>query len=134
MELTDKDLTALANVRLAKRKEIRWNRKYTIPFYICLVIMAMSALIYIPLDSDMVLTSEYGHQLIIVEKEWTVINGIEFNRDRDKEPHQLDFIPYVAFGAAVLCCGILYKWAKDLKQPYVKKFIEHYREHGELMK
>lgn len=134
MKLDEKDIDALAKARLKKHKNIQWNRKYTIPYYVGLVVAVVISLMSLSISSDMVMISPDGDKVLVVDSESMVVDGVEYTRDKGKEEKGFpDIFLYIILGFLALACVAYWKWIRDLKQPYIKSFKEYYREHGELM-
>ena len=131
MELNDKELEALANVRVKKHKDIMWNRRYTIPMCVLIVIAFMSAFAIRTTIEDKVLVNSFGDKVVLVSGETMIIDGIVYRVDKEKQWE--DYISYVGLGALLLAGLIYYKWLNNLKRPYIARFKEYYAEHRELM-
>jgi len=132
MKLSDKEIKALAHARMKSHKEIAWNRKYTIPYYVAVVIAVVSFLMSIDTPSEAVMVSGDGNKVVLTNGESIVVNGVEYIRDRNKESG-LKYLRYIGLGASVLAGVVYYKWSMDLKHPYIKRFTRYYKEYGELL-
>jgi len=130
MELSDKDLKDLASSRMPKK--VQWNRKYTIPCYLLLVIFAVCLLVPSNHDIERTMISDNGNKVVVMggSNEMT-IDGIEYTNLN--KYNRIDVINYAGYLALLGALIVYVLWRKRVKQPYTKKFVEYYKNHGELM-
>lgn len=134
MIFNDKEIKVLAKARLEKHKELNWNRKYTIPFCLFAVVAIVSILIIISAPTKMVMVNSEGSEVIIDDLNYMVVNETVYIRDRDKGKSEILGIMGYVFGFTVLGTFLVYyKWYREIKRPFVEKFIEHYKNTGELL-
>jgi hypothetical protein len=138
VELNNKEIKALANIRFSNHKELKWKRVYTIPFYILMTITIAIALINISQDDSVVVDGRNGETYIISDKlvinENVVINEVEYILKGDDIKKKLpDWVNDCGLISFVVALVIYYIWYKRIKKPYIKRFMEYYNERKELM-
>lgn len=134
MELTLQDVKTIAEKRAGKNKKAGWNRKFTFPTYILLVICLASVLARNHVSNEQVFVSNNNKVVVSKDADKAMVNGEEYIRDYaqgvDSVRKLVDYTFLITGGLALV---IYAYWYYRVKKPYIVKFVKYWQDNKEFM-
>ncbi len=134
MNLTLQDVETIANKRAEKNKKVGWNRKFTFPSFILLIICLISIIARNEISNEQVFVSSNNKVVVSKDADKAIVNGEEYTRDYtqgvDPMRELVDYTFPISGGLALI---IYAYWYYRVKKPYVTKFVKYWQDNKEFM-